>query len=945
VQENSVLLAVVISGFVLALGAPWLRQVLRDATGWVLAALPATLFAVFAAQAGAVGAGTTLYERYPWVPAMGADITLRLDGLSLLFALLITGIGALVLIYAGGYLKGDEHLGRLYAFLLLFMASMLGLVLSDNLLALFVFWELTTVSSYLLIGYKHRYEKARKAALQGLLVTGAGGLAMLAGFVLLGGVGGSFGITELGAQAALIQAHPLYGAILTLVLLGAFTKSAQFPFHFWLPGAMEAPSPVSAYLHSATMVKAGVFLLARLSPLLGGTAAWSTALLVAGTATLLVGYGLAVLQSDLKRILAYTTVAALGTLVLLLGLGGADAYKAAMAFLLAHALYKGALFMAAGTVDHEAGTRDIRQLGGLARAMPFTATATVLAALSMAGVPLLFGFVGKELLYKAALVQPLLIAMVVFANVLGVVASGLVGWRVFFGPAGALPTTPHEAPLALWLGPILLALLSVVTGIFPWLADGLVGAAASAVAGAPLEAKLVLWPGIEGANGIALALSGLTLVLGVGAYLLRSDLLATRINGRLRFGPERVYDATLEGTLALARWQTRVLQNGRLRAYLTLTLLTLVALAGATLTLRVPFGLPDLSTPRIYELALAGLMVAGTIGMVRASSRMAAVLSLGVVGYGMALVFLLYGGPDLAVTQFAIETLGVALFALVIARLPRYRLLSTPAGRVRDLLLAGAGGALFSLLALAAIQARAPSRLTPFFAENSLVLAYGRNVVNVILVDFRGFDTLGEITVLGIAAIGIYALISMRPADEPDVPRPEQASAAAAGARSLILSAAVRLLLPLLLVFSVFLLIRGHNAPGGGFAGGLVAAAGFVLYALADGVVRARRALPLGERTFIPLGLLIALASALLSLWQGQPFMTGVWLPAPLPVLGKIGTPVIFDAGVYFLVFGMALTIIFSLMSSPPTSAAPPTADLAATSVAEGEEREVTAWS
>jgi multicomponent Na+:H+ antiporter subunit A len=940
-----VLVAAVISGFVLAALAPWLRHALRGAAGWAFALLPAALFALFAAQIGAVSDGAVLSERYSWVPAMGADIALRLDGLSLLFVLLISGIGALVLIYAGGYLKGDEHLGRLYAFLLLFMASMLGLVLSDNLLALFVFWELTTVSSYLLIGYKHRYEKARKAALQGLLVTGAGGLAMLAGFVLLGMTGGSFDITTLGAQAATIQAHPLYGAILALVLLGAFTKSAQFPFHFWLPGAMEAPSPVSAYLHSATMVKAGVFLLARLSPLLGGTAAWSTALIAAGSATLLVGYGLAVLHSDLKRILAYTTVAALGTLVLLLGIGGADAYKAAMAFLLAHALYKGALFMAAGTVDHEAGTRNIRQLGGLRRAMPLTATATTLAALSMAGVPLLFGFVGKELLYKAALVQPALIALVVFANVLGVVASGLVAWRVFFGPVGNPPGTPHEAPPALWLGPLVLALLSIVTGVLPWLADGLVGAAASAVAGAPLDAKLVLWPGIEGANGIALALSALTLVLGAAAYFLRGDRLANWIGAGLRYGPERAYDASLDATVALARWQTRVLQNGRLRAYLTLTLITLVALAGATIWLRVPFGLPALTAPRVYEVALALLMIAGTVGMVRAGSRMAAVLSLGVVGYSMALVFLLYGGPDLAVTQFAIETLGVALFALVIYRLPRYRLLSTPGGQVRDILLAGASGLLFSLLALAAIGARADSRLTPFFAENSLALAYGRNVVNVILVDFRGFDTLGEITVLGIAAIGIYALISMRPVDEPEQPQPQRASAPAGGAGSLILSAAVRLLLPLLLVFSVFLLIRGHNAPGGGFAGGLVAAASFVLYALADGVARARRALPLSERTFIPIGLAIALASALLSLMQGQPFMTGLWLPAPLPVLGKIGTPVIFDVGVYFLVFGMALTIIFSLMSSPPTGTPPQTGSLVPEPAREHEEREVTVWS
>ncbi|MEN9934075.1 MAG: hypothetical protein RLZZ387_654, partial [Chloroflexota bacterium] len=898
------LLVAVLSGFVLAAAAPWLQRVTRDATGWVLAALPAALFVFFAAAAGQVTGGQASAERYAWVPAMGADLSLRLDGLSLLFALLITGIGALVLVYAGGYLRGDPHIGRLYAFLLMFMASMIGLVLSDNLLALFVFWELTTVSSYLLIGYKHRYEKARKAALQGMLVTGLGGLAMLAGFVLLASVGGSFEISAL--QAGAVQAHPLYGAILALVLLGAFTKSAQFPFHFWLPGAMEAPSPVSAYLHSATMVKAGVFLLARLSPVLGGTAAWSTALTVAGLTTLVVGYGLAVVQFDLKRILAYTTVAALGSLVLLLGIGGADAIKAAMAFLLAHALYKGALFMAAGTVDHEAGTRDIRQLGGLARAMPLTAGATILSALSMAGVPLLFGFVAKELLYKAALVQPPLITLVVLANVLGVVAAALVTWRVFFGAAGHPPKHPHEAPLAMWLGPALLTALSLAVGTLPWLADGLVGAAATAVAGEPQKVGLVLWPGIEGANGVALALSALTLALGAALYPLhrRAEGLVARVGGALRFGPERAYTAALDGTVALARWQTRVLQTGRLSAYLTLMLVTAVTLAGSTLLLRVPLALPPLSDVRVYEVALAALMVVATFVMVRASSRMAAVLALGVVGYSMALVFLLYGGPDLAMTQFAVETLSVVLFALVIYRLPRYRLISRPADRARGGVLAAAAGALFTLIPLAALASPASSRLTPYFAESSLALANGLNVVNVILVDFRGFDTLGEITVLGVAAIGIYALMAMRPADLPAARPvgPPEACAPAEGSRSLILSAALRLLLPLLLVFSVFLLIRGHNMPGGGFAGGLVAAATFVLYALSEGVARARRSLLLSERTFIPIGLTIALASALLSLFAGQPFMTGLWLPTALPVVGKVGTPVIFDVGVYFLV-------------------------------------------
>jgi multicomponent Na+:H+ antiporter subunit A len=917
------LIFTVLSGFVCACLAPWAQHHLRHTTGWVLAALPLALFCFFATQIAPISIGSTLIESYPWIPDLGVTFSLRLDGLSLLFGLLISGIGTLIFIYAGGYLRGDPQIGRLYSFLMMFMASMLGLVLSDNLLLLFIFWELTTVSSYLLIGYKHHYEKARKAALQGMLVTGAGGLAMLAGFVLLANSGGSFTISSLFSQASAIQADPLYTAIFALVALGAFTKSAQFPFHFWLPGAMEAPSPVSAYLHSATMVKAGVFLLARLSPVLGGTATWQTTLVVVGSITLLAGYLLAVLQTDLKRILAYTTVAALGTLVMLLGIGGDDGIKAAMTFLLAHALYKGALFMAAGTIDHETGTRDIRQLGGLLRAMPYTGIAATLAALSFAGVPLLFGFVGKELVYKAALISTPVIALAVIANILGVAAAGLAVAGVFYGKnTQKPPKKPHEGPIALWIGPLILATGSIVLGIMPSLANGLIGAAAGAVANKSKTVELVLWPGIEGANGLALALSALTLIVGIGLYSGRQLLFtaATRSAGLMAYGPEGMYHAALRALVRIADWQTRLLQSGSLRTYLAYILITLLGLAGITLALRVPFSLPQLSIPQIHEVGIAVIMLIATVVLLRATSRLVAVIALGVVGYGVALVFLYYGGPDLAMTQFTIETLSVVLFVLVLYRLPRYAQLTTRSQHVRDGVLAAVCGGLFLTLTIAALVAATDSRLTPYFAENSLKLANGLNVVNVIIVDFRGFDTLGEITVLGVAALGIYALIAMRPTDQDANEDRAQAAAAVVEfdtADSLILRVATRFLLPLLLVFSVFLLIRGHNAPGGGFVGGLVAATAFVLFALAEGVPQARKTLLLNERAFIPIGLTIAVVSAMISLMLGQPLMTGLWLATPLPVLGKIGTPVIFDLGVYFLVFGIALTIIFSLMDTP----------------------------
>jgi multicomponent Na+:H+ antiporter subunit A len=662
--------------------------------------------------------------------------------------------------------------GRLFAFLLMFMASMVGLVTSDNLLSLFVFWELTTLSSYMLIGYKHEYEKARKAALQGFLVTGGGGLALLAGFVMLASVTGTQSISAILTQGDAIRAHPLYPAILALVLAGAFTKSAQVPFHFWLPGAMEAPTPVSAYLHSATMVKAGVFLLARLHPALGGTELWQTALVGFGTATLFVGAFLAVQQSDLKRILAYTTVSALGTLVALLGVGTDDAIKAMVVFTLAHALYKGALFMAAGAVDHEAGTRDVTQLGGLLRAMPITAAATGLAAISMAGLPPMVGFIGKELLYKAGLANPLTLAITVAGNVLMVVAAGVVALKVFLGNAGHPPKHPHEAPLSMWLGPVVLAVSGVLVGLLATpVGDAIVEPAAAAIAGKPKDITVLLWEGIEGAAGQALALSALTVGLGLALYTQSARLrsLGTALAPLARVGPEAGYHATIDGMLALARRQTAILQNGYLRVYLAIVVVTTVLFAGGTLLARgVPVTIPtNWSDVRIYELVIAGLMLAATWVVIRTQSRLTAIIAIGVVGYGVALTFLLFGAADLAMTQFAVETLTVILFVLVLYRLPRLTTLSHRFDHAWSAVIAIAGGALMTVLALMTLGTGDGSRVSPYYAESSVPLAFGRNIVNVILVDFRGLDTMGEIVVLGIAAIGIYALVKMRPTDEP----------------------------------------------------------------------------------------------------------------------------------------------------------------------------------
>jgi multicomponent Na+:H+ antiporter subunit A len=765
------MLAPVLVLFIAAAFAPAIHGTLGRRSGVALAIVPGVLFAHFARLLEPVAAGQSLAESWGWVAGLGIRLAFRLDGLSLLFALLVTGIGALVLVYGGGYFKGDPRLPRFYAAILFFMAAMLGLVLADDALALFVFWELTSVSSYLLIGFDHAQEKARRAALQALLVTGAGGLALLAGLLLLGQAAGTLQLSSLGAQAAALQAHALYRPALLLVLLGAFTKSAQFPFHFWLPGAMAAPSPVSAYLHSATMVKAGIYLLARLSPALGGTDDWHYLVILAGVATLVAGAVLAYGQTDLKRLLAFTTLSALGTLTVLVGISTEASARAAMVFLLVHALYKAALFLGVGAIDHEAGTRDVRLLGGLARAMPVTAFAIAASALSMAGLPPLFGFLAKELFYEAKQEAPRAGSLLAVASLVGsafvAAAAGLVGWRPLFGRKRAAPSHAHEAPPALWLGPVLLAATSVVLGLFPdLLAVPLVQPAASALRGEPTVVVLHPWAGMSPAFVQSL------LMLALGALLYAVHDRALGLLGppgaRLAaWGPARAYEALLAATLAVAKAQTRLLQNGVLGFYLVVTIGTTVVLGAYALLTRVgPFPVA-LEAVSPGEAAVALAVAAGAVAVVRARSLLLAVAALGVVGYGVAVVFLLFGGPDLALTQFAIETLSVLLFVVVLRQLPRLRVLSSPAERVRDGVAAVAGGVFVTALVLAATAAPHPTPLRDYFAAHSLALANGRNVVNVILVDFRGFDTLGEITVLALAALGVVALLRLRARSSP----------------------------------------------------------------------------------------------------------------------------------------------------------------------------------
>lgn len=931
-------LPAVLAPFALALAAPALHRVARarGLSGWLLALLPLGLFVYFGSLLPTVATGGARASAYPWVPSLGVSLSFYVDGLALLFALLVTAIGALVVVYAGSYLAGDPQLGRFFAYLLLFLGSMLGLVVADNLLLLVVFWELTSVSSFLLIGYTHEDEAARAAAVQALVITGSGGLALLAGLLLLGQVGGSLELSALAApgRGEAVRADPLYLPILALVLLGAFTKSAQVPFHFWLPNAMAAPTPVSAYLHSATMVKAGVYLLARLHPVLGGTDAWLVSVGGAGLLTMLVGGLLAFGQRDLKRLLAYSTVSALGALVLLLGLGSVapSAVRAAVVFLLAHALYKGALFMVAGAVDHASGTRDIEQLGGLRRAMPLTALAAALAGLSLAAAGPLLGFVGKELLLEATLqagtLAPFLAGAATLAGALFAASALLASVRPFWGRLAATPKDAHEAPLSVLLGPMLLALLGLLAGLVPGLVTPLVAPAIAVVEGVgpavgggpPADPNLALWLGVT----TPLLLSGVSAVGGLMLYTARAPLLraAHALRPLADHGPSWWYAAGLSGLDALAAWGTRHLQSGSLRRYMLLTLATTTGLVGYTLLTRVDLALAlDATSGRldlhVYELLLVMAILLAAGAALRARSRLAAVAALGVVGYGVALVYVLYGAPDLAMTQLLVETLSVIVYVLVLYHLPRFRPshradgLAMAAGRARDAMVAATAGVLMALLVLVATRVAFDPSLSLYLSEQSLPLGHGRNVVNVILVDFRALDTLGEVTVLSLAALGVYALLRLR----PTTPDARVAEPLRPRTRLVILPTAARVLLPLLLLFSVFLLARGHNEPGGGFAGGLVAASAFVLYAVAYDVPAARRALGVHPRTLIPIGLLLALGSGLLGLLPGGAFLSGRWASLPLPggVRADLGSPLLFDLGVYLAVVGVTLTIILTL--------------------------------
>lgn len=759
----SCILAVILAGFLSAFFYDRYRNIVLS----VVSLLFLGIIAYFGSLAGPVLEGATLVQEVIWVDSLNIQLTFLVDGLSLFFALLVTVFGLLIFLYAHRYMKDSPQINRFAAYLLLFSGAMLGLVLSANLIGLFVFWELTSLSSFLLIGFNHTNEDSRRSARQALLITAGGGLALMAGLILLEiATGSGYNLTEILAQPEVVANSGLQSAAIILIALGAITKSAQFPFHFWLPNAMAAPTPVSAYLHSATMVKAGVYLIFRLNPLFQEAMLWHHLLGGAGALTMTWGALKAFQEDDLKRILAYTTLSALGILFMMIGLGGEAAVNAAMVYVLAHALYKCALFMTAGNIDHQTGTRRISQLSDLGRKMPVTATTAVLALASMAGVLPLLGFVGKELLYDALYhaadpMAMVYLALLFLAGALFMAVSVDILYNAFI-KTGKLRDQPiREGHLMLILPPLLLAAVSLLTGIAPgWTIAPLLKWSAANIHDFAPSMKLKLWHGFN----LVFLLSLATLLSGVGLYFLRNWL--RRFQKPSWASADFLYDQAIAGSESVAQFTTGEIQNGYLRRYIatvivTFSILLLAAMAHGQVFQSLSTA-PLLKGLQIYELVILALIALATGFLFRVRSRLIVTATFGIIGYSIALAYTLFSAPDVAITQFLAETLTLILLILIIHRLPSYTL-KTPIARLKYLPVAILFGAMMAVTAYVMLLQEKDTGSKAYFLEQSIPKGKGQNAVNVILVDFRALDTLGEITVLTVTMIGIIALLKFKP--------------------------------------------------------------------------------------------------------------------------------------------------------------------------------------
>ena len=888
------------------------RNVCAVATG--LATLLA--LSLLLSHAPAVYRGEIVQTRLEWLPQIGLSFSFFLDGLGLFFATMILGIGLLVIVYARYYLSRNDSVGRFYAYLLLFQGAMVGVVLSDNILLLLVFWELTSLTSFLLIGYWRHLPEARQGAQMALVVTGGGGLLLIAGMLMLGNIAGSYDLSVILQRGDLIKASPLYLPMLLLVLGGAFTKSAQFPFHFWLPHAMAAPTPVSAYLHSATMVKAGVFLLARLWPVLAGTDAWFLIVAPFGLVTMLVAAWIAIFKDDLKGLLAFSTVSHLGLMTMLLGFGTPMAAVAAVFHILNHATFKAALFMGAGIIDHETGTRDIRRLGGLLTLMPITATLVLIASASMAGLPLFNGFLSKEMMLEQALqtsyagITWLIPVMVGLATLFSVAYSARLAVRMFFGPKRHdYPAHPHDPPVGMWLPVALLVVLVVAIGLLPALIAGpIVERTALAVIGGPLPSYyLAIWHGVTPALLVSMG----ALAAGAALFLAYGRINAIR-PGFPRPDAKTLFDRLIARIVAGASWSIVRSHTGSLQLYFLIILAAVLVLAaggfwtashGAGTRTPLPMSLPAV-------VAWIALVVASLVAALRHHDRVFALVLTSVVGLVVSLVFLQFSAPDLALTQISVDVVTTVLLLLALNLLPK----TTPKQSSAALRWRDAGIATVAGLGVAglvyAVMTRGFETISAYHLAQSKPGGGGTNVVNVILVDFRGFDTFGEIIVLGIAALAIFALLD-HPFGRASARRLASIRFAeeARDAHPLMLVVATRALLPLALTVGVYIFLRGHNLPGGGFIAGLVVAMALIMQYMASGYVWANARARIDSQAMIGAGIVIAGLTGIGSFVFGRPFLTSSFDYFSLPLVGtfELATAMAFDLGVFLAVVGAVL--------------------------------------
>ena len=921
---------------------------------WLLALAPLAAFGFLLAAVAHLGRGPALVWRVDWIPSLGLSLSLYFDHLSALFALLVTGIGTLVVVYAGYYFKSEERPWgewRFLTYLLLFMTAMLGLVLAGDVITLFIFWEGTSVTSFLLIAYKTKDEAARRGAFKSLFITGGGGIALLLGLLLLSYIAGSSDLTTILSSGDLLRESALYPAMLGLIALGALTKSAQTPFHIWLPDAMSAPTPASAYLHSATMVKAGIYLLARLNPALGFTDLWFWLLSLFGLATMLTGAYLGLKQNDLKALLAYSTISQLGVLVVLIGQDTEIAFKALVIGVVAHALYKSALFLVVGSIDHEAGSRDLHRLGGLARVMPFTFVVGFVAALSMAGLPPLFGFLAKETLLATAThpnvppsVNILFPAATVIAGAFVLAQAGMLVWDTFLGKPRAPTIHAHEAPWAMVLAPAIPALLSLAVGLLPepeFLA-GLLADAAAEVYGGEVKVSLALWTGIT----VPLLLSIVAVSLGTGLFLARHRVRAWQMRIGERWSVNSLY-AWLLGLIDRAAELATRLQGGNLRAYLTVILVGMVVLVVGFGGLSNWQSLAALSLPSLdFEGEVAVLRIFALLVIVAAAAAtvvlrrdFSAIVALGASGLAVAVLMVLEPAPDVALVQVVVDILTMVVLVLALTRLPREQRQradrlsgqqgASPknrAGLTRDALIAMSSGAVVTFVTLVALTSRPrESVVTPFYEEAAKALTGAKDIVGAIIVDFRALDTLIEIVVFSLAGLGVYTLLryASRKADEKaEGPSPAVAQLPTLGIGGRETSPFVHALayvsLPLSMVIAVVHILYGHDQPGDGFTAGVIVSLALGFWYVVFGYEAVRKRLAwLRPASLIGGGLMLAILTAITAALLTGSFLGhydfGQQLGLVLPRGLNLSTSLLFEVSICLAVLGSASYMLDTL--------------------------------